>query len=97
MTDSSKGLKSAFDLAMERLASKGEGLVHLSEEQKAALASISAKAKASIAEMEIMYGKKLEEARKAGDGEKMAKLEEAMRSEISRIKDREASDRKKIR
>lgn len=97
MTDSSKGLKSSFDLAMERLASKGEGLVQLSEEQKDALASISAKAKAAIAEIEIMYGKKLEEARKAGDAEKVAKLEEMMRLEIAKIKDREASDRKRIR
>lgn len=97
MTDSAKGLKSAFDLAMERLASKGEGLVQLSEEQKGTLAKISAKAKAAIAEMEIMYGKRLEEARKAGDGDKVAKLEEAMRFEISKIKDREAADREKVR
>lgn len=97
MTDDNKGLKSAFDLAMERMASKGEGLVQLSAGQKEALAQIAAKAKAALAELEIVYGKKLAEARAAGDAEKAAKLEETMRMEAARIRDREASDRKKVR
>ena len=97
MTEQNKGLKSAFDLAMERMARKGEGLAQLTAGQKDALARISAKAKASLAELEIVYGKKLAEARAAGDAEKVATLEETMRIEAARIRDREAADRQKIR
>jgi hypothetical protein len=57
MTKDNQGLKSSFDLAMERMAKRGEGIASLTAEQKAALADISAKAKAKIAEVEIMYGK----------------------------------------
>lgn len=97
MTEEKKGLKSAFDLAMERLASKGEGLVELTQEQKQKLADVSAKAKARIAEMEIMYGKKLAEARTAGAADKIAKIEDEMRAEMAKIRDREADERRKIR
>ena len=82
---------------MERLASKGDVIVQLSQEQKDALATVGAKSKAAIAEIEIMYGKKLAEARRAGDKEKVAKLEETMREEIARIRDRETAERQKIR
>ena len=36
------GLKSSFDLAMERMAQRGESITTLSDEKKAALAEISA-------------------------------------------------------
>jgi len=97
MTDEKKGLKSAFDLAMERLASKGDGLTQLTAEQKESLAGIAAKAKAALAELEIVYGKKLAEAEAAGDADKTAKLKETMRMEAARIRDRENAERKTIR
>lgn len=97
MTEESKGLKSSFDLAMERMARRGEGMSQLTAEQKAALADIGARAKAKLAEVEILYGKKLAEAREGGDAKKIAALESEMRAEMARIKDREESDRRKIR
>jgi hypothetical protein len=97
MSDETKGLKSAFDLAMERMAKRGEGIAQLTDEQKAALAEISAKAKAKLAEVEILFGKKLAEARAGGDAKKIEAIEADMRTEMARIKDREESERRKIR
>lgn len=91
------GLKSAFDLAMERMAQKGEGLTTLSDDQKAALADVGARAKAKIAEIEILFAKKLAEAQAANDAEKLAKVEEEKRIAIGRVRDREVEERRKVR
>lgn len=91
------GLKSAFDLAMERMARQGEGLATLSEEQKKELAEIGTRTKAKIAEVEIMYDKKLAELRAGSDAEALAKVEEEKRTAIARLRDREADERRKIR
>lgn len=94
MTD---GLKSSFDLAMERMAKRGEGIATLSPEQKAAMAELARRTKAKIAEVEILYGKKCDEARAAGDMEKAGKIEEEKRMEIARLRDRETLERERIR
>ena len=91
------GLKSSFDLAMERMAKRGEVISALSEDQKVAMADITSRTKAKIAEIEILYGKKIAEARAAGDAEKAEKIEEEKRFEISRLREREESDRAQIR
>ena len=91
------GLKSAFDLAMERMAQRGEGMTELSSEQKTRLAHLSARTKAKIAEIEIMYGKTLAAAQASGDAEKIAQVEGEMRLEIRKLKDAEEAEREKIR
>ena len=91
------GLKSAFDLAMERMAQRGEGLSALSAEKKTALAEIGTRAKAKIAELEILFAKTLEKARESNDPEKIAKVEEEHREAIARIRNREDDDRRKVR
>lgn len=91
------GLKSSFDLAMERLARRGEGMASLTDEQKEAMADIAARTKAKIAEIEILYGKKISEAREAGDVGKADKIEEEKRHEIFRQREKEESERRRIR
>ena len=91
------GLKSAFDLSMERLAQRGAAITVLSDQQKQMLADIARKTKASVAQIEILYGKKLAEANAAGDADGIAKIEDEMRSEIRKLKDKEETERKKIR
>lgn len=91
------GLKSSFDLALERLARKGEGLATLSPEQKQAMAEISSRTKAKMAEVEILYGKKIDEAREAKDAEKADKIAEEMRFELAKLKAREDEERARIR
>jgi hypothetical protein len=93
----SDGLKSSFDLAMERLARRGEGITPLTPEQKEAMADTATRAKAKVAEVEILYTKKIAEARAAGDAEKADQIEAEKRSEITRIRDREEQERTRIR
>jgi hypothetical protein len=95
--DKQSGLKSAFDLAMERMAAKGERMVELGEEQKKALADLSRRTKAKVAEVELMFAPKLAEARAANDAEKTTKLDEEQRGEIRKLKEREEADRARIR
>jgi len=59
---------------MERLAKRGEGIATLTEDQKKAMAEIANRTKAKIAEIEILYGKKVAEARAAGDAAKADKM-----------------------
>ena len=91
------GLKSSFDLAMERMAKKGEGMATLSGEQKAAMSEVASRTKAKIAEIEILYGKKIAEARESGDAEKADKIEAEKRFEINKLREREESERTRIR
>lgn len=90
-------LKSTFDLAMERMAQRGEGLAKLSDGQKKRLADLSARTQARIAEVEILHGKTLAAVRESGDAEKIAKAEDDMRREIRKLKDTEESEKAKIR
>lgn len=90
-------LKSSFDLAMERMANRGETLTPLTSQQKEAMADVANRTKAKIAEVEILYGKKIAEAREAGDPDKEKKTAEEMRFEIGRIREREEAERAKIR
>ncbi len=91
------GLKSSFDLAMDRLAQRGEGLSALSADKKAALAEIGTRAKAKIAELEILFAKTLEKARESNDPERIAKTEAEHREAIARIRSREDDERRKVR
>ena len=56
------GLKSALDLAMERLEKKNGKIAALSAEQKKAIAEIEGQMKAKVAEIEILRNKELAEA-----------------------------------
>ena len=91
------GLKSSFDLAMERMARRGESMATLTDEKKAALAEIGRRTTAKIAEVEILFDKKLAEAKAGNDAEKTAKLEEEKRTEIRRIQSRDEDERRKVR
>ncbi|MEI6562740.1 MAG: hypothetical protein WCO42_00375 [bacterium] len=97
MKNNESGLKSSFDLAMERLAKRGEGITALTEDQKQAMAEIASRAKAKIAEIEILYEKKVAEARAAGDAEKADKIEGEKRFEIAKQREKEESERNRIR
>lgn len=97
MKKNETGLKSSFDLALERLARKGEGIAALSDDQKQAMADVSRRTKAKIAEIEILYGKNIAEARAAGNHEKADTIEAEKRREIARQREQEESERQRIR
>ena len=97
--DDKSGLKSAYDLAMERMGGKDGTLVTLSDEQKRAIAAEGQKTKARVAEVEIMYQQRLAKAAAGTDAEKVAKdvaqMEAERSAEIQKIRD--AGERAKER
>jgi hypothetical protein len=87
------GMKSALELAMERLEKKGGKTVSLSAEQKQALQEIEKNLTAKIAEVEILAGQGIEKARADGDVERLQVLEEQRVRETGRL--RRVAERKK--
>jgi hypothetical protein len=97
-----KPLKSAYDIAMERLRAKDreKGVPErkpLTAAQKKEIARLRKEAKAKLAELEIMYRKDIQS--EQGDPEKLKKMEEhfeidrgrvesALESAIAKVKER---------
>jgi len=84
-------LKSAYELAMERLRAKdrSEGVAEekpLTAEQKREIARLRQEAKAKLAELEILHRKNLAAA--GGDPAEIAKIEDHYRRDRARIDDR---------
>ena len=74
------GMKSAYELAMERL---GGGLKELTDEQKDAIADIDIKMKSGIAEAQIMFDQQLAE---ETDPAKAAFIQQTRQQQIAKIK-----------
>lgn len=86
-----KPLKSAYELAMERLKSKDreEGVAEakpLTPSQKARVAELRRDAHAKLAEMEILHRKNLEKT--GGDPAEVLKLEDNYRTDRARVDSR---------
>ncbi|HLV02316.1 MAG TPA: hypothetical protein VKZ59_13680 [Acidobacteriota bacterium] len=91
-------LKSAIELAMEKVE-RGDGTIEkLSDDQKAQIAEIRSKYRAKIAEAEISLQSKIKKARIQGDiaaiemarqdfASERQKLEERMEREIRKVRD----------
>lgn len=88
------GIKSAWELAMDRF---GGDENPLTDEQKAAIAEVESKARAKLAETEIMMGQKIAAVRASGDLSQLALLEEALRREVAGIKEGAELKKEKIR
>jgi len=99
MKDAKKsgGIKSALELAMERMQQTQGELVPLTHDQKLAIAEIEAETKAKIAEEEIMSQGRLLAARASGDAEAVRTVEEQIRGEIARLRERGESRKQKVR
>lgn len=70
-------MKSAYELAMERL-NKTSPSVKLNEEQKKQIAELDSKYAAKIAEREIALKDQITKAGEKGDGEEMEKLQQQL-------------------
>jgi hypothetical protein len=77
-------IKSAYELAMERMG--GQSVQKLTAEQKAKLAELDKVFTAKIAEQELALKPKIAASRAKGDAEEMAKLEEILRNEIAKLR-----------
>ena len=95
--DAAPGIKSALELALERMSQKQGDIVPLTHEQKAAIAEIEAETTAKVAEQEIMTQERLRAAYAGGDAEAARKVEEGIKAEIARIRERGERKKEKIR
>ena len=79
-------MKSAYELAMERLA-KNQPIVTLTVEQKKQLAEVDSMFKARIAEKELFLKGEIAKVQMAGKFEEIEALEKQLRSEIQRLQE----------
>jgi hypothetical protein len=92
-----KGLmKTAYELAMERLATK-EPVRNLTEAQKKELAEIDSTYRAKIAERETFLGTKIAAARAAGGEEEAEVLQEELARDLRGIRDEWEKKKEKAR
>lgn len=89
-------MKSAYELAMERLAA-AQPAVHLSDEQKRRIAEIEAKCKADIAAKELLLRGEMDKARATGDTEAMTQLQRQLADEIRRFEEKRDREKNAIR
>jgi hypothetical protein len=89
-------MKSAYELAMERLA-KDQPIVALTEDQKKQLAEVDSTFKARIAEKELFLKGEIQKAQLAGKFEAIESLEQQLRSEIRRLQEDCEAKKEKLR
>jgi len=89
-------MKSAYELAMERLAAE-EPVVQLSAGQKQRIAAIEAKCKADIAAKELLLQGELAKNLAAGATDEAAKIQRQLTDEIRRFEERREREKDAVR
>jgi hypothetical protein len=89
-------MKSAYELAMERLAAN-EPAVHLTDEQKSRIADVEAKCRADIAAKELLLHGEMEKARATGEADQIALLQRQLADEMRRCEEKRDRDKNAIR
>jgi len=96
MAKKEEPLKSAYELAMERLRAKDREAgvdepTRLTDEQKESIAELRQAAKAKLAEIEIMHREQIAAAM-AGDPQEIGQIEERLRVDRRRVESKLESD-----
>jgi len=89
-------MKSAYELAMERLA-KSQPILKLTDEQKKQLAEIDSTFKARIAERELFLKGEIQKAGSTGKFEEAESLKKQLASEIKRLQEDCEAKKEKLR
>jgi hypothetical protein len=89
-------MKSAYELAMERLQKQSPAL-QLTDAQKAAIAEIDTAARAKVAEQELFLRDKIAGAAAEGKYDEATQLEQQLAREIRRINEDADTKKEKIR
>ena len=89
-------MKSAYELAMERLQETSPS-VSLTEEQKKELAEIDSKYRAKIAEKELFLRDQIRKAQAEGKADDIASLEKQLASQIRRLQEECEAAKEKLR
>ncbi len=91
-------MKSAYELAMERLSkSDPDASKPLTAEKKARLAEIDRVFKGKLAEREIFLKKQLNEAYSAQNAEEVDKIQKQLVSERARIEEDREAEKEQVR
>lgn len=91
------GMKSALELAMEKIDAETGKPPALTEDQKREIEEVEQATKARIAEVEIMSSPRVAAARTAGDMEGAARLEAERASEIGRLRRKAEKQKREVR
>ena len=89
-------MKSAYELAMERLQ-KASPSLSLSEEQKKELAELDSKYRAKIAEKELFLKEQIRKAQIEGKIEDIESLQKQLASEVQRLQQDCEAGKEKLR
>ncbi len=89
-------MKSAYELAMERLEAKDPGVL-LTDEQKERIAGIEAKCKADIAAKELLLQGELTKATAAGSTDEVAQIRRQLADEIRRFEEKREREKESVR
>jgi len=89
-------MKSAYDLAMERLQ-KASPSVTLTEDQKKQIAEIDSTFRAKIAEREVFLKDQIQKAQNTGKFEEAESLEKQLATEIRRLQEDCEAKKEKLR
>jgi hypothetical protein len=89
-------MKSAYELAMERLE-KASPSVSLTEDQKKEIAAVDSVYRAKIAERELFLKDQIRKAQIAGNLEHVQSLEKQLASEIRRLQEESEAKKEKLR
>jgi hypothetical protein len=89
-------MKSAYDLAMERLE-KQSPTVKLTEEQRSQLAEIESLYKSRIAEKELLLNDLIRRERAAGKASEVDNLQKQLASEMRRLTEECESKKERVR
>jgi hypothetical protein len=89
-------MKSAYELAMERLA-KDQPILTLTDAQKKQLGEIDSQFKARIAEKELFLKGEIAKAQSGGKFEEIESLQKQLTSEIKRLQEDCEAKKEKLR
>ena len=89
-------MKSAYELAMERLEKKAP-TVSLTDEQKAQIAEIDSSYKARIAEKELFLKDQIRSARMGGSTDEAESLEKQLSVDVRRLREDCEEKKEKLR
>jgi hypothetical protein len=89
-------VKSAYELAMERLQ-KGSPSVTLTAEEKAQLAEVDSSFNAKIAERKIFLSDQIKKAAAAGKFDELESLEKQLAADVRRLEEDCANKKEKLR
>ena len=89
-------MKSAYELAMERLEKKAP-TVSLTDEQKAQIAEVDSTFKARIAERELFLKGEITKAQLAGNSEELESLQKQLVQEVRRLQEDGEAKKAKLR